>query len=108
LRDRAAARASDLRRIGKRAEARSVIGKAKEQASLVAQVTPHWFRHRLATTTLSKTGNLRAVMEQGGWSSDIVLTYAHDVPEHHRELVNQMVDPQPDIDTSLTRGGETD
>jgi integrase len=106
LRDRAAVRASDLRRIGKRAEASSVIGKAKEQASLVAQVTPHWFRHRLATTMLSKTGNLRAVMEQGGWSSDIVLTYAHDVPEHRRELVNQMVGPLADIDTSLTRVAE--
>jgi integrase len=60
---------------------------------LLRQVTPHWFRHLLATTLLA-TGDLRSTMEQGGWR-DVrsVLGYSHDVPERRRALVEGMRQP---------------
>ena len=70
---------------------------------LLAQLTPHWFRHLLATTLLA-TGDLRSTMEQGGWlDARSVMGYSHDVPNRRRALVEQMAAPEAPIDTPLTR-----
>jgi hypothetical protein len=61
--------------------------------ALLAQLTPHWFRHLLATNLLA-TGDLKSTMEQGGWrDARSVMRYAHDVPERRRQLVRQMAAP---------------
>ncbi|HEY0522706.1 MAG TPA: tyrosine-type recombinase/integrase, partial [Stellaceae bacterium] len=101
LRAAGAMEAWRLRRDGRRAEAYEAIRQAKAAASLIAQVTQHWFRHGLATTLLSRGADLRSVMDQGGWlTAESVLGYTHDVPERRRALVEQMVPPDG---TSLTR-----
>jgi hypothetical protein len=53
----------------------------------------------LATEMLATAGDPKAVMEQGGWD-DIrsVMGYAHDIPEHRRNVVNRRafdVDQEP-------------
>lgn len=71
------------------------------EADLVAQVTPHWFRHNLATHLLASGVDLRSIMSQGGWETmESVQTYTHQVPETQRAAVNALEAP----DTSLTRG----
>jgi site-specific recombinase XerC len=78
--------------------------KLRGDARLVRQVTQHWFRHHLATTMLAMGADIRAVMEQGGWLDPrSVLGYAHDVPEHRRQLVRNL----PLGGTSLTRDPAT-
>lgn len=91
LRQEAAADVRRYWRVGNRAAARARLAEAHDRCALVAQITPHWFRHLLATTMLSMSGDLRAVMEQGGWlTAESVLSYAHDVPERRRDLVRRM------------------
>lgn len=52
------------------------------EADLVAQVTPHWFRHGLATNLMASGVDMRSIMSQGGWETiESVQTYAHQVPE---------------------------
>lgn len=98
LRKRGAEMVRALRLQGERKRAWEVIAKAKDEAGLIGEITQHWFRHNLATSMLS-TGDLRSVMDQGGWlDPKSVLGYAHDVPERRRGLVNSMVS-----DTLLTR-----
>jgi hypothetical protein len=70
----------------------------------LTQLTPHWFRHLLATTMVG-LGDLQAAMDQGGWL-DVrsVMGYSHDVPDRRRAVVAAI--PAPDIspaDTVLTR-----
>lgn len=63
----------------------------RAQADLVGTVTQHWFRHLLATTLLSQSGDLRLVMEQGGWlDTRSVMGYAHDVPERRHKQIERM------------------
>lgn len=65
--------------------------KLKADARLVSSVTQHWFRHLLATSMLSSGADVRSVMDQGGWRDlGTMLGYSHDVPEHRRELVNNL------------------
>jgi site-specific recombinase XerD len=91
IRERAAAEAWRRRRAGDRRGAVGTIAAAKDQAALVAEVTQHWFRHKLATEMMSRTGDLRAVMEQGGWRDvDSVMGYIHDVPARRRELIDTL------------------
>jgi len=91
IRARAAAEAWRRRRAGDRRGAVAAIAAAKDQAALVAEVTQHWFRHKLATEMMSRTGDLRAVMEQGGWRDvDSVMGYIHDVPARRRELIDTL------------------
>jgi hypothetical protein len=91
IRARGAAEASRWRRAGDRRGAVAAIAAAKDQAALVAEVTQHWFRHKLATEMMSRTGDLRAVMEQGGWRDvDSVMGYIHDVPARRRELIDTL------------------
>jgi hypothetical protein len=100
LRREAAWQALVLWRHEFREGAREVIGECRAQAQLIGQVTQHWLRHLLATSMLSMTGDLRAVMDQGGWiDSTSVLGYAHDVPKHRHALVRSLVP----IDTALPR-----
>src|SRR5262249_19867761 len=100
LRQLGAREAWQLRR-HHRAKAIDTIASTKEQCALVSQITPHWFRHHLATFMLSNGGDIRAVMEQGGWRSmEVVLGYAHDVPERRRALIERMA-----VDTPSTRSG---
>jgi hypothetical protein len=88
VRSDGARRAMELRRGGRRDAARRVLNEARDQATLVLQVTQHWFRHLLATTIMATGGNLRAAMDQGGWlTAESVLGYTHDVPEVRRRLV---------------------
>jgi integrase len=87
LRRYALMEAAYLRRQGRNADARARWLAARADLELLAQLTPHWFRHRLATWLLTK-GDLRAGMEQGGWR-DVrsIMGYSHDVPQHRRNLV---------------------
>jgi len=64
IRSRAAEEAQACRR--DREPAWAVIATAKDHAGIVASITQHWFRHKLATDILSLTGDLRAAMAQGG------------------------------------------
>lgn len=103
LRRRGAALARELRRRGDRDEAREAIAATRDQCSLVAQVTPHWFRHHLATFMLSNGADLRSAMDQGGWRDpNSVIGYSHDVPAVRRAFVEKMAG-QP-VSTSFARG----
>jgi integrase len=76
------------------------------EATLVAQVTPHWFRHNLATTLLASGSDLRSIMSQGGWETmESVQTYTHQVPRRQRDAVNALAAPPA---TSLTRDTDND
>lgn len=87
----AARSARSLYRQGRTDAAKEAIGAAKARASLIAQITQHWFRHALATVMLSRGADLRAVMEQGGWLDPAsVIGYSHDVPERRRAIVNML------------------
>jgi site-specific recombinase XerD len=91
IRAEGAAEAWRRRRASDRAGAVAAVAIAKDQAALVAEVTQHWFRHKLATEMMSLTGDLRAVMEQGGWRDvDSVMGYIHDVPARRRELIDTL------------------
>jgi site-specific recombinase XerD len=70
-----------------------------QDAGLLAQVTQHWLRHWFATHTLKLTGDVRLVMDQGGWL-DVrsVMRYAHDVPSVRRRAINALP-----IGTTLTQ-----
>ncbi|WP_343712864.1 tyrosine-type recombinase/integrase [Inquilinus sp.] len=63
----------------------------REDARLVAQVTQHWFRHKLSTTLLSQGTDLRTVMSQGGWRDPrSALRYAHTVTSVQRAAVDAL------------------
>ena len=66
IRSRAAEEAQACRRDRDREPAWAEIATAKDHAGIVASITQHWFRHKLATDILSLTGDLRAAMAQGG------------------------------------------
>jgi hypothetical protein len=88
IRQRAAAEARAYRRAGDRETARAAIAAAKDQGALVATVTQHWFRHKLATTLRR---DLQAAMDQGGWRDvDSVMGYIHDVPCERRQLIDDL------------------
>lgn len=90
LQQTAATRAEALRLAGDAAGATAVIDAAQSDIELLGQLTPHWFRHLLATTLLA-TGDLRSTMEQGGWrDARSVMGYSHDVPERRRSLVGAL------------------
>jgi site-specific recombinase XerD len=75
----------------RRAAAREAIAERLAQAELVAQVTPHWFRHRFATKALADGIDLRTTMEQAGWLDyRSVMGYAHDVPPQRREAIERL------------------
>jgi len=83
------------------AETLRAAGRA-DDAHLVEQVTQHWFRHLLATTLLARSGDMRSVMEQGGWLDPrSVVGYTHDVPARRRSLIAGL--DAPNLDTTLTR-----
>jgi hypothetical protein len=86
--------AARLRQAGQGAAARAHWHVVRDgDIALVAQLTPHWFRHLLATTMLA-SGDLRSTMEQGGWTDPrSVYRYSHDVPARRRQLVGQMAAP---------------
>ena len=87
---------------GDKDAAAAAIADARQARSLIRQITPHWFRHTLATKMMSAGGDLRSTMEQGGWlSAESVMGYTHDVPEHRREIVARLATP-------LTRAADTD
>jgi integrase len=93
--------AAEMRKRGRNKAADETLAAAKADAALLSQVTPHWFRHRLATLMVRR--DPRAAMEQGGWlDMRSVFGYAHDVPEHRHDLVAQI----DDIDTPLTRDAQ--
>jgi integrase len=94
LRREALVEAARLRRAGQGAAARDHWRAVRDgDIALVKQLTPHWFRHLLATNWLA-TGDTRSTMEQGGWrDARSVIRYAHDVPERRRKLVEQMASP---------------
>jgi hypothetical protein len=88
IRQRAAAEVRMYHRAGDRKAAWNAIIAAKDQAALVASVTQHWFRHKLATA-LGR--DLRAAMEQGGWRDvESVMGYIHDVPAERRQLIDNL------------------
>ena len=94
LRSAALAEAARLRRAGQGAAARDHWRAVRDSdIALLAQLTPHWFRHLLATNLLA-TGDLLSTMAQGGWlDARSVMRYAHDVPERRRKLVGEMASP---------------
>jgi integrase len=107
LRREALTAAAALRRDGRNEEARTRWLAARSDLELLAQLTPHWFRHRLATWFVAN-GDLRAGMEQGGWR-DVrsIIAYSHDVTEHRRNIVTAMEAPAAPSDglaKVLTRG----
>ena len=93
LRRAALTEAIRLRRAGDHFAARAFWRAMRADLELLAQLTPHWFRHLLATNFLA-SGDLRATMEQGGWR-DVrsVMGYAHDVPQRWRALVAALAAP---------------
>ncbi|MBV9153861.1 MAG: tyrosine-type recombinase/integrase [Alphaproteobacteria bacterium] len=91
LRWQGAQSAKEWRRSGDNARAIETIAWTKDKCALVQQITPHWFRHNLATKMLSLGADPRAVMEQGGWRSmNVMIGYAHDVPERRRAIVDRL------------------
>lgn len=95
----ASSAARALRRAGDREAARELLAGARNDAELLARVTQHWFRHRLATLLVRQ--DPRGAMEQGGWLDPrSLMAYAHDVPEHRAELVREaddlVADPRQD------------
>jgi hypothetical protein len=94
LRHQALSEAARLRRAGQGAAGREHWQAVRDgDMALLAQLTPHWFRHLLATNLLP-TGDLRSTMDQGGWfDARSLLRYGHDVPERRRQLVGQMAAP---------------
>jgi site-specific recombinase XerD len=91
LRREALVEAARLRQQGRFAEARTNWLTVRSDLELLAQLTPHWFRHRLATALVH---DVRAAMEQGGWEDyRSVVGYSHDVPERRRSLIGQMDAP---------------
>jgi hypothetical protein len=93
LRHDALTEAARLRRSGHGAAARDHWRAVRDgDIALLAQLTPHWFRHLLATTL--QATDLKSTMEQGGWIDPrSVMRYMHDVPERRRQLVAQMAAP---------------
>jgi len=86
-------------RIRDRAERDRLIKEAEADAALLQSVTQHWFRHMLASR-MSRQGDLRAAMEQGGWLDPrSVIGYTHDVPEFRRSIVSGF----DDFGSSLTQ-----
>jgi len=70
------------------------------EADLILKVTPHWFRHYLATHLLAKGFDLVTVMRQGGWlTMESVQTYAHGVTERQRQAAAAL----DTVDTPSTR-----
>ncbi len=60
----------------------------RTDARLVAKVTPHWFRHLLATTWLANGGDIKTLMKQAGWLDPrMLLKYAHAVEAAQRAQV---------------------
>jgi hypothetical protein len=102
LRRTALTYAAELRRLGEGQAARQHWGAARSDIALLTQLTPHWFRHLLATTMVG-LGDLQAAMDQGGWL-DVrsVMGYSHDVPDRRRAVVAAMPAPSL-VDTLLTR-----
>ena len=104
LRRAALTEAAALRRQGNGAGAKQHCAMARSDIELLRQLTPHWFRHQLATT-MQSSGDLTSTMEQGGWlDARSVLGYTHDVPERRRAVVAAMPAPDtlPNV-TTLTR-----
>jgi site-specific recombinase XerD len=90
LRCSALTAAARLREQGEHAAARARWAAARADIALLAQLTPHWFRHLLATNLLAM-GDLVSTMEQGGWIDPrSVVGYARDVPERRRALVTRL------------------
>jgi hypothetical protein len=92
LRRRVLTEVAQLRRQGQRAAARQAWLQLRSDLGLLRQLTPHWFRHRLATT-LSGSADIFTTMEQGGWR-DVrsVRGYTHDVPSRRRAAVEAMLE----------------
>jgi hypothetical protein len=100
LRRAALTEAAALRRQGNGAGAKQHCAMARSDIELLRQLTPHWFRHQLATT-MQSSGDLTSTMEQGGWlDARSVLGYTHDVPERRRAVVAAL--PAPDTLPSVT------
>jgi hypothetical protein len=74
-----------------RHEARAHWAVVRAQLEVLAQLTPHWFRHLLATDMATR---IIDGMEQGGWL-DIrsFKGYSHDVPDRRREAMNARPSP---------------
>lgn len=96
---RGEAKAKQLIAKGRNAAADDARAAAGADAKLLGRVTQHWFRHRMATFMIRK--DLKATMEQGGWLDPrSPMGYAHDVPEHRRQVVAEL----DDMATNWTRG----
>jgi integrase len=104
LRQQALGAAIALHRAGNHAAARARWAATASDIALLNQLTPHWFRHLLATTMLA-SGDLESTMNQGGWrDARSVMGYSHDVPERRRAVVAALPLPQTgDSGTILTR-----
>jgi hypothetical protein len=88
--------ALEFRRQGRSDEARAAIGQAWSDIRLMRQVTQHWFRHLLATTTMALQAPIRVGMDQGGWLTvESYMAYAHDVPDVRRAVVEKLPLPLP-------------
>ena len=76
----------------------------RSDLGLLKQLTPHWFRHRLATE-LSSSGDIFTTMEQGG-RRDVrsVRGYTHDVPSRRRALVEGLLQ-SPALAADKSRSG---
>jgi len=86
--------ALELRRQGRKDEARELIGQASADLRLMRQVTQHWFRHLLATMMMALKASVRDGMDQGGWLTvESYMAYAHDVPEMRRAIVDRLPIP---------------
>jgi len=90
IRAQALDQAARLKRAGRRDQALETLLAARDQARLVAKITPHWFRHRLARE-MNRKGDLKSTMAQVGWLDvRTAMAYDEDVPDHRRDIVNSL------------------
>lgn len=108
LREAARKATTDLRAKGQHEDAGALESAAEADASLIGQITPHWFRHLLATKMLHSTnGDLGTTAAQMGWADfRSAMGYVMDVPAHRHQVIDGLdfgENTPPSADTFLTR-----
>lgn len=76
-----------------------------DRARVIAQATPHWFRHSFANTLRQDYRlDARTIAEAGMWESVSLVneTYVADVPAHVEDALRRM-EFGPSVETALPR-----
>lgn len=76
-----------------KAVARLIAAGRRDRARVVAQATPHWFRHNLANVLRQDMGaDVKTIMEAGCWESEsvVIQNYLADAPDHTEAAVRAL------------------